>query len=107
MYVDNHYRQQEIYASAAHLFTIYPWWSMSLSNDFQWNTLRADLIDFVYPTRNTILTSAATSFDLSLIHIFESAHRIGRTTSYRYAQYPVERQLGDAFHTKLHGTIGN
>ena len=65
MYVDNHYRQQEIYASAAHLFTIYPWWSMSLSNDFQWNTLRADLIDFVYPTRNTILTSAATSFDFN------------------------------------------
>ena len=65
MYVDNHYRQQEIYASAAHLFTIYPWWSISLSNDFQWNTLRADLIDFVYPTRNTILTSAATSFDFN------------------------------------------
>lgn len=65
MYVDNHYRQQEIYASAAHLFTIYPWWSMSLSNDFQWNTLRADLIDFVYSTRNTILTSAATSFDFN------------------------------------------
>ena len=65
MYVDNHYRQQEIYASAAHLFTIYPWWSMSLSNDFQWNTLRANLIDFVYPTRNTILTSAATSFDFN------------------------------------------
>lgn len=65
MYVDNHYRQQEIYASAAHLFTIYPWWSMSLSNDFQWNTLRADLIDFVYPTRNTILTSAAMSFDFN------------------------------------------
>ena len=65
MYVDNYYRQQEIYASAAHLFTIYPWWSMSLFNDFQWNTLRADLIDFVYPTRNTILTSAATSFDFN------------------------------------------
>ena len=65
MYVDNHYRQQEIYASAAHLFTLYPWWSMSLSNDFQWNTLRADLIDFVYPTRNAILTSAATSFDFN------------------------------------------
>ena len=65
MYVDNYYRQQEIYASAAQIFTNYPWWSMSLSNDFQWNTLRADLIDFVYPTRNTILTSAATSFDFN------------------------------------------
>lgn len=64
MYVDNRYRQQEIYASAAHLFTIFPCWSVSLSNDFQWNKLRADLVDFVYPTRYTVLTSAATAVNL-------------------------------------------
>lgn len=63
MYVNNHYRQQEVYASAAHLFTVFPWWNLSVSNDFQRNSLRADLTDFVYPTRYTVLTSAATSFD--------------------------------------------
>lgn len=51
MYIDNKYRQQEAYVSAAHLFNINHWWSSSLSTDFQWNKLNADLIDFVYPNR--------------------------------------------------------
>lgn len=79
MYVDNHYRQQETYASAAHLFTIFPWWSISLSNDFQFNTLDADLVDFVYPNRYSLLTAGATSIDFkqfkfqtSLLHTFVS-----------------------------------
>lgn len=61
MYVDNRYHQQEAYLSAAHLFNLFDWWSLSLSNDFQWNNLRADLVDFVYPRRSTLLTAAATS----------------------------------------------
>jgi hypothetical protein len=52
---------RRLYASAAHLFNITKWWSASLSNDFQWNKLNADLIDFVYPTRYTFLTAVATS----------------------------------------------
>lgn len=61
MYVDNRYKQQEAYCSAANMFTILDWWSTSLSTDFQWNTLNADLVDFVYPQRYSILTAAATS----------------------------------------------
>lgn len=79
MYVDNRYRQQETYLSAAHLFSIFPWWSASLSDDFQWNTLNANLVDFVYPDRYSLLTAAATSIDLkrfklqaSLLHTFVS-----------------------------------
>ncbi len=79
MYVNNHYRQQETYLSAAHLITLFPWWSASLSNDFQWNTLNADLVDFVYPDRYTFLSAAATSIDFkrfklqaSLLHTFVS-----------------------------------
>ncbi len=63
MYVDNHYRQQELYASAAHLFTVSPHWSLSLSTDYQWNTLRADLYNFPYPTRQTALAALATSMN--------------------------------------------
>lgn len=77
MYVNNHYRQQETYLSAAHLFTLFPWWHLSLSNDFQWNTLDADLVDFVYPDRYALLSAAATSFDFnrfklqaSLLHTY-------------------------------------
>jgi vitamin B12 transporter len=64
MYTDNRYRQQEVYASAAHLLNITKWWSASLSNDFQWNKLNANLVDFVYPTRFTFLTAVATSVQL-------------------------------------------
>lgn len=77
MYVDNHYRQQETYASAANLFSLFEWWSASVSTDFQWNTLHADLVDFVYPQRYSLLTAGATSFrfdrfkvQASLLHTF-------------------------------------
>lgn len=79
MYVNNHYRQHELYFSAAHLFQLRPWWSASLANDFQWNTLSADLVDFVYPDRSSLLTSAATSIHFrrfklqaSVLHTFVS-----------------------------------
>lgn len=61
MYVDNRYHQQEAYLSLANMFTLFDWWSASLSSDFQWNTLDADLVNFVYPQRYTVLNAAATS----------------------------------------------
>lgn len=79
MYVNNRYLQQETYVSAAHLFSIRPWWSASLSNDFQWNTLDADLDNFVYPNRYSLLSAGATSIDInsfklqaSVLHTFVS-----------------------------------
>ncbi|MGV8094758.1 MAG: TonB-dependent receptor plug domain-containing protein [Mangrovibacterium sp.] len=59
MYVDNRYKQQEVYFSSTHRFTFFEWWSANLSADFQWNTLDADLTDFVYPRRYTGLVAAA------------------------------------------------
>ena len=77
MYVNNKYQQQEGYVSAANLFTIFDWWSASLSTDFQLNTLDADLVNFVHPKRSTLLNAVATSirFDkfklqMSLLHTF-------------------------------------
>lgn len=77
MYVDNRYRQQETYFSAANMFSVFHWWSASLSIDFQWNALHADLVDFIYPERYSILTAAATSvhfgrfkFQASLLHTY-------------------------------------
>ena len=79
MYVNNHYRQMESYASAAHLFGVTKWCNISLATDFQWNTLNADLVDFVYPDRYSLLQSAAVSLDWkklkiqgSLLHTFVS-----------------------------------
>ena len=61
MYTDNHYRQSEAYLSAAHLYQIRAWWQVSLSNDVQYNYLDADLVNFVYPTRWTLLSALSTS----------------------------------------------
>lgn len=63
MYVDNHYRQQEAYLSAAHRFKPFRWWTLSLATDFQWNSLDADLRDFVYPLRYAGYGAAATAFE--------------------------------------------
>ena len=63
MYIDNHFRQQEAYVSATHLFTLTPWISLSAATDLQYNTLDADLTDFVFPSRLTALASAAAFVD--------------------------------------------
>lgn len=61
MYVNNHYRQHELYFSAANMLNILPFWSADVSVDFQWNKLNADLVNFVYPCRYTALVAAATA----------------------------------------------
>ncbi len=81
MYADNTYRQTEAYLSAAHLFNIREWWSISLSNDMQYNYLDANLTNFVYPSRFTLLTALATSVkwrqlsaQASLLHTYVGDH---------------------------------
>jgi outer membrane cobalamin receptor len=77
MYVNNRYRQREAYGSAAHLLGIRPWWHAALSNDFQFNTLDADLVHFVYPRRYSLFTAVATAVErdrfklqASVLHTF-------------------------------------
>lgn len=67
----NTYRQKEFYVSTANLFTILPdHWDISVSYDFQWNTLDADFAMpeknelFSFPTRFTHMASAATAVSL-------------------------------------------
>lgn len=81
MYTNNRYRQTEAYLSLAHLCEIKEWWSASLSNDLQYNCLDANLSNFVYPTRWTLLTALSTSLhwkrlsaQLSLLHTYISDH---------------------------------
>ncbi|MDR0414240.1 MAG: TonB-dependent receptor [Prevotellaceae bacterium] len=63
MYIDNTFRQQEVYASVAGRYAILPRWDVSLSADYQWNTLDASLQGFVFPQRNTALAALATAFE--------------------------------------------
>ena len=62
MYIDNTFRQQEIYASMANKYSILQNWDMDISVDYQYNTLNANLINFAFPTRNTLLAAFATAF---------------------------------------------
>jgi outer membrane receptor protein involved in Fe transport len=61
LYVDNHYRQHELYFSVAQQYALTSWWNLGLAADFQWNKLNADLRDFAYPTRYTTLVAAASA----------------------------------------------
>jgi outer membrane cobalamin receptor len=69
MYIENRYRQQELYLSSANRFEVSPVWSADVSVDFQWNGLNADLLDFVYPNRFTVLAAAATAVHLSKLKL--------------------------------------
>lgn len=63
MYVNNKFRQNEMYLSVSNLFTLDRHWSVSASTDYQLNTLDANLVNFVYPVRNTLLAAVATQAD--------------------------------------------
>jgi outer membrane cobalamin receptor len=64
MYLDNEFLQQEIYASLANKYTILNDWDVDLSVDYQHNTLDANLVNFVYPKRSTVLAAFATAFEV-------------------------------------------
>lgn len=59
MYVNNRFRQNEMYLSLANLFNINGHWSMAVSTDYKLNTLSANLINFAYPVRHTTLVAVA------------------------------------------------
>ena len=68
-YIDNTYQQQEAYLSVANAFTVYRWWKLGLSADFQWNYLASDVAGFVFPTRYTGYLSAVTDFNWDYVKL--------------------------------------
>lgn len=73
MYVNNVYKQKEVYASVSNMYSILPCWDVNLSTDIQWNNLDANLINFVYPYRTTNLVALASSLDLNKFKLQTSA----------------------------------
>ncbi|GHT57879.1 hypothetical protein FACS18945_3100 [Bacteroidia bacterium] len=63
MYINSKFSQQEIYISTANKYAILPTWDLNFSADYIWNTLDANLYNFVYPTRSTALAALATAFE--------------------------------------------
>ena len=62
LYINNNYYQQEAYLSVANVFHLNSWWDLSASVDAQWNTMNADLNNFMFPTRWSQYVSVATAF---------------------------------------------
>ena len=62
--IDNLYKQKEIYLSSANDLMLNSWWRASVSYDFMWNTLDADVYGFAKPDRFTNMLSIATAIDL-------------------------------------------
>lgn len=62
MYVDNRFWQQEVYVSWVNKYSIFSWWDVALSADYQWNWLNATLPEFAYPQRHTGLVAPAMAF---------------------------------------------
>lgn len=67
--IDNLYRQREVYFSSANEYRILPWWRVSASYDFMWNTLTADVYGFAKPDRFSNFLSVATAIGLPRLKI--------------------------------------
>ncbi|MBQ7192190.1 MAG: TonB-dependent receptor [Paludibacteraceae bacterium] len=109
MYIDNHFTQQEVYLSVANRWSIFGDksmtsidskgvnWDIALSADYQWNYLSSNLVNFVYPTRHTVLAAVATQLDwkylkaqasLLATFIHDKLHRPTLLTPTSYRQKP-------------------
>lgn len=75
MYVENRYKQQEAYFSCINHFNIKPFWEAAASVDVQYNSLDADLLDFVYPERVSVYAAASTA--LKFAHVRAQAGVMG------------------------------
>lgn len=71
--IDNLYRQKEIYFSTANQYSIFDWWHVSLSYDFMWNDLNADIYGFAKPDRFSHFVSGATAINLPRFKLQASA----------------------------------
>lgn len=64
IHVDNTYRQQEMYFSTSNVYEILSKWSVSMSYDFKWNKLNANMVNFAFPHRYSNFVSLATALTL-------------------------------------------
>ena len=88
MQVDNTYKQQELYFSTSNVYNILPMWSASLSYDFRWNKLDADMRQFVYPHRFSNYVSLATALNLDWLKVQGSVLMTTVKDHVKYAASP-------------------
>lgn len=62
--IDNLYKQREVYVSTSNMLAIADWWKATVSYDFAWNELHADVYGFAKPDRFSHLIAVATAINL-------------------------------------------
>lgn len=66
---ENKYIQREAYVSWANIYSVTDKWDVSLSTDYQFNNLDADLANFSYPTRHTNLVAIASTYRFNKLYV--------------------------------------
>ena len=99
MYIDNYFRQQEYYFSAANKYSLLPQWDISLSIDYQRNLLDSELTfkNYIYPKRHTLLVAAATAFEWNRLKV--QASLLGTFISEKSKKVQVDYDKGNSIVT--------
>lgn len=112
LYINNRFRQQDWYFSTAHHVSITSGWDANVSVDYQYNTLSANLVNFVYPWRHSLLAALATSYQWrklkimgSLLgtHIYQKhSHGLNKYTPAVFLSYKYDEALSfRAFYKRI------
>lgn len=103
IHVDNTYRQQEMYFSTSNVYEILSKWSVSMSYDFKWNKLNANMVDFAFPHRYSNFVSLATALTLSRIQAQASLVELVVKDHVKYgASSPSRSTLTPAFFVNVY-----
>ncbi|RRN77029.1 Plug domain-containing protein, partial [Pseudoxanthomonas sp. SGD-10] len=68
-YLENKYQEKEAFFSVANRYRMTPFWDLALALDYKHNTMDANLDNFPYPNRNSVLTVLATHLKFNRLDI--------------------------------------
>src|SRR5690606_18156997 len=68
-FLENTYKEKEAYFSFANRYKFTSFWDAAFAVDYRYNTMHANLNNFPYPDRYTLLTAIATQFKFSRLNI--------------------------------------
>ncbi len=91
--LDQHFTQHEFYQSAALSYHIMPNWEVSYAADLSVNNLDADITNFHYPTRVTVLNVLATNINLNKVTLQASLLNTNITESVRTGNATAPRNI--------------
>lgn len=67
--IDEHYRQNDFYASGALAYQLIPDWKISYASDADISNLQSDVYQYAFPTRTSLFNVIATDFSCGKWHL--------------------------------------